>query len=591
MLTGMIVLVAAACSGQQHATRGTAASGTVGVSPGHSASLHLPGGLEVNVPAHTVTRVGTLSGTVIKAPATAPSGMALAGPVYDLHLTGTALRGNVKLHVPVPAPAGTGIAAGPNAALLVYYDAAAGRWQPVKATYSPATRTLTARSPHLSVWSVLRLDAGVALAGLKGALAFLGSTKIAQPSCPDSGQLAALGVKVTSDPGDLVKWCAGDTGAGAVIQVANNRGYALEADYMSDWTVRRLGILDAVSGQILASLPALSLRVGGPGVRTSIVPGGSEMEITPPAGASGVVLIVPSVEGIIFDALLYAANTLAMTFGDIPGVKQDAVTTGKAIALAFQDEECAAEMKAVAQNPDVSSPQAAGTIFRSFADVASGCLGGVWTAAYDLTGTLADFWVSAALWVADSIKIVIADSQALIDTALYWQGYHIYVQSTTPAGSPTAISGSYTLYRRAQSCINLSQGCAVTPMLIRITCEAQNCEIIRTNNTPGLLGAWTKPLPLTFDGTTWKAAGPEPNASSCHGQPVPGTSVTLTLQVVSGAVTNGAWKAQQLQGTYTVLGGPATCNNQTSSTGKYLVSTSPPPPAPSPTPSPTGSVG
>jgi hypothetical protein len=232
------------------------------VTPGHSAWLHLDG-LVVTVPAQGVGRPGTLSARRLSAPAAAPPGTVLAGPAYDLQLNGTALTGPVQLAVPVPAPAATGISSGPDGGLLVYYDTAAGQWRPVNASYNPATRMLTAISSHLSIWSVLRLSAPAALAAMRNELAgFFGTPDLVQPSCPDSGQLADLGVTVTADRGDLVNWCAGDTGTGAVIRVASNRDYAVEADYPSSWPVRRLGRLDPVSEQILTSLPALSLRAG-----------------------------------------------------------------------------------------------------------------------------------------------------------------------------------------------------------------------------------------------------------------------------------------------------------------------------------------
>jgi hypothetical protein len=439
-LTAVALLAATGCSTQQqHAARPATKSATVRVDPSHSATLHLPGGLEVSVPAGAVTRPGTLSATVTRAPTRAPSGMELAGPVYDLHLTGTTLKGTVRLTVPVPRSHQQGLSAGPNAALLVYYDSAAGRWQPVSASYNLPTHTLTATSPHLSKWSVLGLDAGQILATAASTLkGFLGIADTTQPSCPNSAQLAALGVKVASDPGDLVKWCAADNGTGAVIRVASNRSYAMEADYPSDWSMSRVGSLDPVTGQILKYLPALSLRVSGPNVRTVIIPGGQQVDVTQQTGTSAYVLISPSVEGIIVDALLYAVGTLAMTFGDVPGApKPDPAETDKVISAVFSNGGCLAEMDAVAQNPDVSTPQAAAGIFRSFTDVAANCLGKYWPVVYGMKGPGAALWAATTLWLVDGIKLIIVDLHSLIDSAMYWQGYHIYVESSSGAAKPT----------------------------------------------------------------------------------------------------------------------------------------------------------
>jgi hypothetical protein len=321
--------------------------------------------------------------------------------------------------------------------LLVYYDAAAGRWHPVNASYNPATRMLTAISSHLSIWSVLRLSAPAALAAMRNELAgFFGTPVLAQPSCPDSGQLADLGVTVTADRGDVVNWCAGDTGTGAVIRVASNRDYAVEVDYPSSWPVRRLGRPDPVSEQILTSLPALSLRAGGPQVHTSIIPAGDEIQVAPPSGKSGTILIVPSPEGIIYDAILFGVDTLALTYTDIPGVPEaTAQQTDDALADLFQSRDCITQMRAVASNALTQAN--AGMMFRSLVDIAVGCLGKYWPAVTGINGPQGNLLISTALWLANATNIIFDTEQAAIDTAVYWQGYHIYVQSSSIATQPS----------------------------------------------------------------------------------------------------------------------------------------------------------
>jgi hypothetical protein len=449
-----IALMASACGGKDASPPTAAGPGTVQVTPGHSASLHLDD-LVVTIPAHAVSRPGTLSARRITAPAAAPPGMVLAGPAYDLQLNGTTLKRPVRLAVAVRAPT-AGMSAGPAGGVLVFYDTAAGRWRPVNASYNPATRMLTAVSPHLSTWSVLRLNAPAALAAIKSDLAgFFGIPDFAQPSCPGSSQLADLGVTVTADPGDLVKWCAGDTGTGTVVRVASNRDYALEADYPSTWPVRRLGSPDPISQQILTSLPALSLRAGGPRTHTTIIPGGYEIQVAPPAGESGKILIVPSAEGITYDAVLFGVDTLALTYGDIPGVpKATAQQTSQAIADLFQSRDCITQMRAVASNALTQAN--AGVMFRSLVDIAVGCLGQYWPAIAGINGSQGALAVSTALWLASATKIMYDTEQAAIDTAVYWQGYHIYVESASaatkpspapfpsPTLSPAALTGTWT---------------------------------------------------------------------------------------------------------------------------------------------------
>jgi hypothetical protein len=449
-----VALTAAGCGGTHSSGPGATGSGTVQVAPGHSVSLHLDG-LVVTVPAHAVSRPGTLSARRIPAPVAAPAGMTLAGPAYQLQLSGTALKSPVRLLLPVPASA-AGISSGPAGALLVYYDAAAGRWRPVNASYNPATRMLAATSSDLSTWSVLRLNAPAALAATNRELAgFFGVPDSVPPSCPNSAGLPALGVTVTADRSDLVEWCAGDIGTDAVIQVISNRDYALEADFPATWSVRRLGAPDPISQQILTSLPALSLRAGGPQVQTSIIPGGDEIQIVPPARESGTILIDPSPEGVIYDAILFGVDTLALTYGDIPGVpKATAQQTDEAIADLFQSRDCVTQMRAVASNALTHAN--AGAMFRSLVDIAVGCLGKYWPTVIGINGSDGAFALSAALWLADATKIVGDTEQAAIDTAVYGPGYHIYVKSkspVTPSGpattppaspSPAALTGTWT---------------------------------------------------------------------------------------------------------------------------------------------------
>lgn len=355
----------------------------------------------------------------------------MTSPVYDLRVKGTSLKGNVRITVPV-ASAGS---SAPDAALLAFYDDQAKRWQPVNASYDPATHELTASSPHLSVWSAIGIDPAQILTAMKNGLAgFLGLTTAAPPSCSRTAQLASLGIKVTSDPHDLVEWCADADGTGAVVRVVNNRGYPIEMDYPSTWTMSRTGTLDPVTAAILAWLPALSLRVGGPNVRTAIIPSGQGIDVTQQPGVSAALLASPSAEGLIVDALHYAVRTLAMTYGDIPGVPAaNPAATAKVVTLMLGDAACAAKLAAVVKNPDVSTAQAAGSIFRSLTDIAAGCLADYWSKAYNLPFlSLAAFVTSALLWAADSLNLVLGDARALIDSALYWQGYHIYVRSSGP---------------------------------------------------------------------------------------------------------------------------------------------------------------
>jgi surface antigen len=136
--------------------------------------------------------------------------------------------------------------------------------------------------------------------------------------------------------------------------------------------------------------------------------------------------------------------------------------------------------------------------------------------------------------------------------------------SSTPLAvlesSPSAISGSYTLYRRLTSCAQ-SLTCSLNPMKIRITCSGVGCTIVRTNASSNGLPPWDHPIPLTFGNGVWHASGTEKYAAECHNVAVPGTGVSLVLKVVSGGVSNGTWRARQLAGSFTVMNVATACSN------------------------------
>lgn len=235
------VLTMTGCSGgatpkaaaRPTATTSTPGRNSVALSPTTAAALRLSSGVEVDVPAGATSGTGELTGAVITPPAAAPAGLVLDGPVYDLHLSGATLTGQATLRFPAPTgtiPAGS---KGPNTALLAYYDTVTSRWTPVPASYDDATGTLTATSPHLSLWTRLTFDSGAFLkAAGNGVLGFFDAkSTVAQPSCPNESAARNSGVKVASDSGDLIKWCVGRNAAGEVIsRVANNRHYSMLAE-------------------------------------------------------------------------------------------------------------------------------------------------------------------------------------------------------------------------------------------------------------------------------------------------------------------------------------------------------------------------
>jgi hypothetical protein len=87
------------------------------------------------------------------------------------------------------------------------------------------------------------------------------------------------------------------------------------------------------------------------------------------------------------------------------------------------------ELGAAYGNPDVSTSQAAGGLFRSLTDVAASCLAKYWPKVYQVSGPSAAFIASVLLWAADGIKLIVTDLHAIVDTAFNPLGSHIDLRS------------------------------------------------------------------------------------------------------------------------------------------------------------------
>jgi len=120
------------------------------------------------------------------------------------------------------------------------------------------------------------------------------------------------------------------------------------------------------------------------------------------------------------------------------------------------------------------------------------------------------------------------------------------------ASRGSAITGKWVLYRKLENCsITGGSGCLLSPMDVTIACAGTACTIIRTNASSPF-EPWDHPIPIHFGQGAWQASGTEKWAAQCDSAPVPGTGVSLALKVTSGKVLDGVWRAQGLEGSYTV---------------------------------------
>lgn len=438
MVLAVVVGLAAGCTrGAPSTPAQSTGVGSVGVSGTAAATLRLASGATVAVSRGAVTGEGTLTGEAAAPPVALPETVRSDGPVYRFELSGTAeLVGGVTLTLPVSPVADS---SSPDVAMLAFLDEQAGAWVPVQAEYDKQAHRVTATVDHFSFWTVLRLDTTKVLKALKtfGA-SFFGVADLAgQPACPRESEGKKAGLTVKSDSGNLVKWCAGlDPKGRPLLRITANRQYAMEVDYPFGWAVRRVGDADLVTTQITDAV-AKAVTSTPRGQSAVIVAGGATVELIADERGAGRVSVLPSPPAYLASALLFGVETLAMTFGAVPGApKPDPSRTAKAVQLLFAGKSCVTDMIDLTRR-DVTSPSAVGDMFRSLANLAVGCLSDQWEIAYGIRGFVASFLAGVVLWFVDGVKLVLDGFRAAIDTAIYWRTYRI-VLALVPSLALTA---------------------------------------------------------------------------------------------------------------------------------------------------------
>jgi hypothetical protein len=441
-LVTAVALVAVGCASGSNSSASTKATATtksdpmapkpvtVDLKPSAAASATI-GAISVHVKRHGVAGAGRLTGRAAASAPVPPEGMNFASAPVELKVIGTTLTRPVTVGATVGSRAvridrGAKVAG----ALLAFYNETTQAWTPVGAQGKDGS-AIRVTSDHLSIWTTLKLGAAnVASAARSLLTGFLGVAAVADPTCDGSDIAPALGIKVTSDSGDLVKWCYGANDQGApTLTVANNRHYAVGFEYPSNWTPHTVGDADAVFDHITLGVARIATPAPA-GRKTLIVGGGRTVWFEIPAASTGQLSVSPNVPAYLASALLFGAETFAMTFGKVPGVATpNPSATAKAIDLVFASKSCVDEMSKVMATT-VDDASSAGALFRSVVNLATGCLKDQWQVAYGITGFMRAFAVSVALWLVDGVKLVMQGVQAAIDSAVYWRTYRVVVDAT-----------------------------------------------------------------------------------------------------------------------------------------------------------------
>lgn len=178
-----------------------------------------------------------------------------------------------------------------------------------------------------------------------------------------------------------------------------------------------------------------------------------------------------------------------------------------------------------------------------------------WTL-FGLIGPAAISCTEAAFWLDGTVG-------GQIGTALQKQFLTLSVGQQLLASRGSAITGKWVLYRKLENCSvtgTNSHGCQLSPMDVTIACTGTACTITWANANASVgFEPWDHSIPIAFGQGAWQATGTEKWAANCSAAPVPGTGVALALKVTSGKVFNGVWRAQGLQGSYTINNMATSC--------------------------------
>ncbi|GAB3364437.1 hypothetical protein [Modestobacter lapidis] len=403
------------------------------------ATLKMPGGASVAVPAGAVSGSGELVGSVLASPPASAAGLPV-GVAYDFRLTGTQLTGQVTLTLPAPpAPAVEGDP-GPDAALMAYYDENVGDWTTVPSTYDAASQTVSAQSPHLSSWRPFRLDFGPVKNAMTTGLKKIFNVEdhAQQPTCPGVDQLEAEGFVVGTDHPDvpILKSCAGVNDGLAQLRIANNRGYALSVEFPDQWTSSVTSADEA--DKTIAAWVAEKIAAPPHGRKIAIVPPGQAITLTAQGNQNPIATVTIDSNAYLASAFLYGIDTLAMVLGKIPGAKSPSPSAlANAAKTLFTSSQCIRQGIDLT-HADPSDAAGVADVFVRTYKFAIGCLQDQWAIAYGITGGLAAFLLGAVEWLISGVQQLLQGVVGTVDSIRYFNGIKFSVEGATARGVTSA---------------------------------------------------------------------------------------------------------------------------------------------------------
>lgn len=114
-----------------------------------------------------------------------------------------------------------------------------GSWELLESSWTPGDSVVEVVTTHFSIAWPIKIDTSQIANGvvdwLKGLVT--GRAGAENPTCGDENAARAERVQVTSDSGDLVKWCFGRDGGRDVVKITNNWRAGTQVTFPKSWSV------------------------------------------------------------------------------------------------------------------------------------------------------------------------------------------------------------------------------------------------------------------------------------------------------------------------------------------------------------------
>jgi hypothetical protein len=194
---------------------------------------------------------------------------------------------------------------------LAWFDAKAGTWMPMVSTYSSSAGTVSAITPHLSIWAPFTWATSAIASTISGAFsaAYKSETTPATANCKSNADDSGLSVLMVDDsiPNGALSVCTNyaDNVEAVNLHIVNNRAYPIDVAVPSGGTMTVSGASDIYEQLGNAIQKATSGQAS-----LALLPPSSEGVLTFPVAANQSIKIKTQIDG---ESFLLSALSLGLS--------------------------------------------------------------------------------------------------------------------------------------------------------------------------------------------------------------------------------------------------------------------------------------